>query len=154
MRYNVRLVLLRFAAVLVLVSSSGVALDAHAAGRWCITNDVLLFGNHALATSTSSSATVTNCGDQPWSFTDVSIHSATGPAFHVTTTCTTGMTLGPGQSCSASVVFAPQVAGQTSGALWLRNTTNTPTQLLTFYGRGVEAQAGNSTLLFLPTAAV
>jgi hypothetical protein len=44
------------------------------------------------------------------------------------------------------------VAGQTSGAVWLRNTTNTPDQLLTFYGRGVDPQGGTASLSFAPSA--
>jgi hypothetical protein len=144
--------LLRMA--LVLLALLGAATQAHADGRWCINTDVIQFGNRVVGTSTNSTVTVTNCGDQPWSFTDVSVHTSTGPAFHVNTSCTTGLTLAPTQACTATIQFAPLVAGQTSGALWLRNTTNTPTQLLTFYGRGVDAQASTATLKFVPAAAV
>jgi hypothetical protein len=151
-RHLARYRLLRLA--LVLLALLGPATQAHADGRWCINTDVIQFGNRVVGTSTNSTVTVTNCGDQPWSFTDVSVHTSTGPAFHVNTSCTTGLTLAPTQACTATIQFAPLVAGQTSGALWLRNTTNTPTQLLTFYGRGVDAQASTATLKFVPAAAV
>ena len=145
---------MRVVIVLLMLAGIGAATQAHADGRWCISNDVILFGNQAVGSSTTSNVTVTNCGDQPWSFTDVSVHPATGPAFHVSTSCTTGMSLAPGQACTATIQFAPLVAGQTSGGLWFLNTTSTPTQLLTFYGRGVDAQVGTATLAFVPAAAV
>jgi hypothetical protein len=125
---------------------------AFAAGRICTSDDTLLFGNRAVGTTTTATATVGNCGDAPWSFTDVSVHPATGPAFAVSTSCATGATLAPGEGCSIAVRFAPLGPGQTSGALWLRNTTTTPDQLLTFYGRGVDAQSGSATLAFEPAS--
>ena len=48
------------------------------------------------------------------------------------------------------VTFAPAAPGQVSGGLWLHNTTTTPDQIVTFYGRGVDAQAGTATLEFEP----
>ena len=131
----------------------GTAVPAAAAGRWCITNDTLQFGNQPVGSSSTRHVTVSNCGDAAWSFTDVSVHPATGPAYHLDTTCRTGLSLGAGQACTVDVEFAPLLAGQTSGALWLRNTTSTPTQLLTFYGRGVDAQAATAQLVFNPATA-
>ena len=123
---------------------------AQAAGRFCISADTLLFGNVALGMAPAQSASVVNCGDEPWSFTDVSVHPATGAAFGVTTDCRTGLVLGPEQRCEVGVRFAPRASGETSGGLWLRNTTSTPAQLLTFYGRGIDASAGSTSLSFLP----
>jgi len=148
-RFHARALLL-----LVVIIGAFAAQSAHAAGRWCISNDVLLFGNRAVGSNSTATAVVSNCGDAAWSFTDVSVHSATGPAFHITSTCSTGLSLAPGASCSVTVLFAPLTAGQTSGGVWLHNTTNTPDQLLTFYGRGVDSQQGTATLSFVPTAAV
>ena len=122
----------------------------HAAGRICTSADTLLFGNQPVGSSATQTAAVSNCGDAPWSFTGVSLDSATGPDYHVDTTCATGQTLAPGASCSVSVTFAPRVPGQTSGALWLHNATSTPDQLITFYGRGVDAQAGTAQIRFSP----
>src|SRR4051812_11392135 len=153
MAYNPAVPLLRMLVLVLAFAGAMLTGEASAAGRWCSSSDVVLFGNHAVGSTTTSNVTVTNCGDQAWSFTDVNVHSATGPAFHVSTSCATGLSLAPGQSCTASIVFAPTSTGQTSGALWLRNTTNTPTQLLTFYGRGIDAQVGSATLIFLPAAA-
>jgi hypothetical protein len=46
------------------------------------------------------------------------------------------------------------LAGQTSGALWLHQTSTTPDQLLTFYGRGVSTPvAGTALARFLPALA-
>jgi hypothetical protein len=132
----------------------GAVTDAAANGRICTSNDTFMFGNRALGTNTTATATVTNCGDAPWSFTDVSVHPATGPAFQVSTTCATGLSLAPGATCSVSVRFAPTTPGQTSGGLWLHNTTTTPDQLITFYGRGVDAQTGSASLVFVPASAV
>ena len=137
-----------------LLFAGGAVTDATAAGRICTSNDTFMFGNRALGSTTTATATVTNCGDAPWSFTDVSVHPATGPAFQVSTTCTTGLTLAPGTTCTVSVRFAPTTPGQTSGGLWLHNTTTTPDQLITFYGRGVDAQTGSASLVFVPTSAM
>jgi len=125
---------------------------AQAAGRLCTSSDVINFGARTVGSSTAASATVTNCGDAPWSFTDVSVHPATGPAFAVTTSCASGAVLAPGAQCNVGVVFAPTVAGQTSGGLWLHNSTTTPDQIITFYGRGVDARSGTATLTFEPAA--
>jgi hypothetical protein len=133
-----------------LLSLCFVAASASADGRICATQDVLLFGNVMTGTAPAQSSAVTNCGDAPWSFTDVSIHPATAAAYHVSTTCTTGRTLAPGESCRIDVTFAPVVPGQVSGGVWLHNTTVTPDQIVTFYGRGVDAQAGTATLEFTP----
>ena len=106
--------------------AGGAVTDAAATGRICTSDDTFIFGNRAVGSSTMANATITNCGDASWSFTDVSVHPATGPAFHVSTTCTTGLTLAPGATCTVSVDFAPTTPGQTSGGLWLHNTTTTP----------------------------
>jgi hypothetical protein len=62
--------------------------------------------------------------------------------------------LSPGVSCSVTVTFAPTSVGQTSGGVWLRNTTATPDELVVFYGRGVDARAGTASLSFAPAALV
>ncbi len=140
--------------LLVMLAGIGVAMPAHSDSRLCIVNDVITFGNRFVGTTTSANVAVTNCGDQTLSFTDVSVHPATGPAFHVSTTCATGLALAPGASCMATVQFAPLVTGETSGGLWLRNTTtNNPDELLTFYGRGIDSQAGTASLTFIPAIA-
>jgi hypothetical protein len=126
---------------------------AGAAGQICTSDDTLLFGNREVGSRTTVNATVTNCGDAPWSFTGVSVDPATGPEFQVSTTCTTDATLTPGASCSVTVLFAPATTGQTSGGLWLYNTTATPNELIAFYGRGINAQNGTASLAFVPASA-
>lgn len=138
-----------FAVALTLAGTT----DAVAAGLICTSRDTLIFGNRALGSSTTATSTVTNCGDAPWSFRDISVHPATGPAFHVASTCASGETLAPGAACTVSVTFAPTVPGQTSGGFWLYNTTVNAAQLVTFYGRGVDADAGSATLNFAPSTA-
>jgi len=54
-----RRVLIAFAC---LVFASAAAAQA----RYCLTNDRLLFGNQQVGSVTSASATVSNCGSQPW----------------------------------------------------------------------------------------
>jgi len=112
----------------------------------------MTFGDTMVGASPSMTATVSNCGDQAWQFTDVSLDPATSGEYHVNTSCATGLTLNPGASCKAMITFAPVVPGQVSGGLWLRNTTADSDELLTFYGRGVDAQAGTATLAFVPAA--
>jgi hypothetical protein len=139
---------------LALVLVAGVAAtDAAASGQICTTADTFMFGNRAVGSTTTANATVSNCGDAPWSFTDVSVHPATGPGSDVSATCATGLTLAPGGTCTVSVSFAPTTPGQTSGGLWLHNSTITPDQLITFYGRGVDGQSGSASLTFDPPSA-
>jgi hypothetical protein len=97
--------------------------------------------------------TVSNCGDAAFAFTDVSRHTATSSAFRIAAQCTTGMTLAPGDACTIDVWFEPQAPGQVSGGVWLHNTTSTPDQLVTFYGRATDAQAGTASLDFSPAIA-
>ena len=150
---GVRGALRRIPSFLLLLISLSAAPSVAAQGRFCISPDVLTFGNRTVGTNTTLSATVTNCGSDAWSFTDVSVDPATGPAFHPSTTCSTGLTLAAGSKCSISVLFSPFAPGQTSGGLWLNNTSSTPGPLLAFYGRGVDQQAGSATLAFVPASA-
>jgi hypothetical protein len=138
------------ARALLFALAAGFILDAHAAGRICTSADTLLFGNQLAGTRATQMATVSNCGDSAWTFSGVSLHPATGPAWRVDTTCTTGQMLAPGAACTVSVTFAPVGVGETSGGLWLHNTTSTPDQIVTFYGRGVDARAGSAQIRFSP----
>ena len=138
----VRLVLFLFAAF-----STGTAV---AQPRICISDDVLTFGQRAVDSSTRMTSVVTSCGDAPFTFTGVNVHPATAPAFVISTACATGMTLLPGAFCSIDVTFKPQQAGEVSGGLWLHNSTSTPDQIVTFYGRGVDLRAGTASIIFAP----
>lgn len=125
---DARILRRRMCCAFVLALAGAVATTpAHADGRYCSSRDAVQFGNRALGTSTSASVTISNCGDAPWSFTDVSVHPATAPAFRVSTACATGLVLAPGRSCTIGVEFAPQTPGQVSGAVWLHNSTAFPT---------------------------
>lgn len=108
------------------------------------------FGNQQTGTAVTQSSVVTNCGDAPFTFTGVGTHPATAAAFGIATSCTTGQVLQPAQACSVDVTFAPVTPGQVSGGVWLHNSTSTPDQIVTFYGRGVSAQSGSATLEFAP----
>ena len=143
----------RRALILLLIATGLAATSCANAQGICISADVLVFGNRTVGTNTTMGATVTNCGNAAWSFTEVSVDPATGPAFHPSTTCSTGLSLPAGGQCKISVLFSPFAPGQASGALWLKNSTSTPSQLLTFYGRGVDQQAGTATLSFAPPSA-
>lgn len=141
-------------ALLAVIVGTAFVSPAGASSRICIDKDVIQFGNRFVGTATVVNVAVTNCGDQSLSFTDVSVHPATGSAFHVSTNCATGLVLAPGNSCPVTVQFAPLVTGQTSGGLWLRNSTSEdPDELLTFYGRGIDAQAGTGSITFIPQIA-
>lgn len=145
---------LRLLACLIGVfAACGLAATAYGASRICMSADTLSFGQQPVGSSVSSTVVVANCGDAPFTFTDVSRHSATNAAYRTQTSCSTGMALAPGVQCAATVYFEPTVPGQASGALWFHNTTSTPDQLLTFYGRGVDAQAGTASLVFSPVIA-
>ncbi len=133
--------------VMLVLSATGSAL---AAGRICISRDTMLFGNQQTGTAVMQSAVVGNCGDAPFTLTDVSVHPATAAAFGIATSCKTGLALQPAQTCVVDVTFAPVTPGQVSGGVWLHNTTSTPDQIVTFYGRGVDAQAGSAMLRFSP----
>jgi hypothetical protein len=140
-------------AILALVVMLACAPSALAAARICMSADTFSFGQQQVGTSTSQSMVVANCGDASFSFTDVAPDAANKPGFRIVTSCTTGMMLDPGAECGATVYFEPKAPGQVSGGLWFRNTTSTPDLLLTFYGRGIDAQAGTATLEFAPPLA-
>lgn len=127
--------------------------DVHAASRICMSADTVTFGQRGVGTSTLASVSVSNCGDAAFAFTGVSRHTATNVAYRIDAQCATGMTLAPRDACAIDVYFEPQAPGQASGALWLHNTTSTPDQLLTFYGRAVDARAGTAALEFSPAIA-
>jgi len=139
-------------ALLAIVACAALG-DARAAGLMCIGNDVVQFGNKLVGSYNTAHLTISNCGAQAWSFTGVGLHPATGPAFDVDSTCTTGLTLAPGAHCTVDVIFAPLETGQTSGGYRLQNTSATPNELVTFYGRGVDPRAGTATLAFEPASA-
>ena len=141
---------LGFTRGLVVVAALFVSCLAHAAGRICTSADTLWFGQQEVGTVVSTTVTVRNCGDATFAFTGVSVHPATNAAFHVDAACRTDLSLAPGETCTIDVSFAPTLPGQVSGAVWLHNTTSTPDQLVTFYGRGVDAQAGTAALVFDP----
>jgi hypothetical protein len=126
------------------------ACEAAAQGRFCASQQTLLFGNELVGSSTTANVTIANCGDAPWLFTNVSTDPATRPGWNIGTSCATDVTLGPGATCTVSVTFAPRVTGQTSGGLWLNNTSADPSVLIVFYGRGVDVQAGTASLSFAP----
>ena len=143
----------RASARLAAVVLSALSSTAFADSRICMSADTLSFGQQPVGSSTSATVSVSNCGDAPFSFTDVSRHDATNPAYRTQSSCSTGMTLAPGDACAATVWFEPTLPGQASGALWFHNTTSTPDQLLTFYGRAVDAQAGTAAIAFSPSIA-
>jgi hypothetical protein len=140
-------------ALLLLCASALCSIDAHAGPRICMSADTLTFGQQPAGSSTTAQVVVSNCGDAPFTFTDVAVHSATSSAYRIDSDCVTAMTLSPRDACTIDVHFEPQAAGQASGAVWLHNTTSTPHQLLTFYGRGVDARAGTAVLEFDPPVA-
>ncbi|TMH63987.1 MAG: hypothetical protein E6H55_04730, partial [Betaproteobacteria bacterium] len=70
----------RIARLLLAIAGLAIASSVGAQGRFCASNDTLLFGDRPVGSSTSVTATIGNCGDQPWSFTDVSVDPATGSA--------------------------------------------------------------------------
>ena len=141
----------RLVILLALVVAAG---GAAAQGRFCASRETILFGNAPVGSSNTAQVTVSNCGNAAWSFTDVSIDPATGAGWHVATDCAAGVALAPGAACTVNVTFAPHGTGQTSGGLWLRNTSADGDQLIVFYGRGVDAQAGTASLVFAPAPLV
>jgi hypothetical protein len=130
------------------------ASSADAQGRFCASQEALLFGNQSVGSSSAANITVSNCGNAPWTFTDVAVDPATGEGWNVASGCATGLTLAPGAACNVSVIFTPRGTGQTSGGLWLRNTSADSDQLIVFYGRGVDAEAGTAALSFAPSPLV
>ncbi len=129
----------------------GLACGASAQGYLCASQQTLLFGNESVGSAATADVMISNCGNAPWSFTDVSIDPATGAGWHIAAGCAGGLALAPGAACTFNVTFAPRVTGQTSGGLWLHNTSDDPDVLIAFYGRGVDAQAGTASLSFAPT---
>src|SRR5262249_57835890 len=101
--------------------SRHLASSAAAQARFGASQEALLFGNRAVGSSSAANVTVTNCGNAPWTFTDVSVDPATGAGWNVFSGCTTGLTLVPGAACSVSVTFAPRGTGEASAGLCVRS---------------------------------
>src|SRR4051794_10683426 len=80
---------------------------AFAGARICTTADTLLFGNQAIGTISTQHASVSNCGDAPFTFTGVFPDASNGRAWQVSTGCATAQSLAPGMSCAIDVTFAP-----------------------------------------------
>jgi len=73
---------LRLLACLIGVfAGCGLAATAYGASRICMSADTLSFGQQPVGSSVSSTVVVANCGDAPFTFTDVSRHSATNAAY-------------------------------------------------------------------------
>ncbi len=130
------------------------ACGAAAQGRLCASQQTLIFGNEFIGSSTTANVTISNCGSAPWSFSEVSTDPATGLGWHISSGCTGGLALAPGAACLLNVTFAPRITGQTSGGVWLDNTSSDPSVLIVFYGRGIDAQAGTASLAFSPSPLV
>jgi hypothetical protein len=144
---------MRACLALLAFAASVFVVNAQAAKLMCIDDDVVQFGNRPIGSHTSASISVTNCGSESWSFTNVGVHPATGAAFHIDSTCTTGLVLAPGGACAVNVDFAPFTVGETSGGYVLQNTSSTPSEVATFYGRGIDQRAGTASVVFEPAAA-
>ena len=139
-------------AVLALALFACAVSVAFAQAVFCTDHDTIVFGDRPVGSSATVVVNVSNCGAEAYRLTDVSAHPATGLGFAIAGTCASGLTLAPRESCTVSVRFSPVSPGQQSGAVWLHNTTSTPDQLVTFYGRGTDASAGAARLVFSPAA--
>lgn len=113
-------------------SSSGV--DQSVPGTLSASTSTISFGNVALGSSTTQTATLTastspvtiSSGD--WNGSGFSVSGITFP-----------VTVMPGQSASFTVTFAPQTSGTISGgASFISNAANSPTAEI-FKGTGIES---------------
>ena len=120
-----------------LIALGGFATGAEAAAAVTFTPTSLTFAAQAIGTtSPPQSVSVANTGDAP-----LFINSAAVPNtldFTVVNDGCSGLTLGPGTSCSMSITFNPTASGTRSAALTVTdNAANSPqTAPLTGTGTG------------------
>ncbi len=133
-------------------AGASVISSAHANAHICVDNPEFTFGNRPVGSVSSAESTVTNCGDAALTFSGVEIDPATNAEFQVTTPCTIGLALVPGASCAVTVSFTPTAPGQVSGGVRLLGGSSS-SDVIVFYGRGVDAQAGTAALAFVPPSA-
>ena len=75
------------------------------------------FGNVIVGQSPTYTITLTNTGAGPLAFSGISFGLTTSPGFSFTTTCTVPSTINPGDSCTATVQFAPTYPGASAVSL-------------------------------------
>ncbi|HXJ96266.1 MAG TPA: SBBP repeat-containing protein [Terriglobia bacterium] len=108
---------------IITVSGTGVTQATSAT----VTPTTLVFANTTVGSTTpAQTVTITNTGTSTLDITSISVSGD----FTQTNTCASAPlynTLGPGQSCTASVVFAPTASGSRSGTLSISdNATGSP----------------------------
>jgi P pilus assembly chaperone PapD len=96
----------------------------------------LSFGNISVGSSSSQSVTVSNTGNSSVTISQISL---TGTGF-TDSGVTLPVTLAAGQSLTIPIIFAPTVAGSSSGGItFVSNATNSPTTI-SFSATGVQPQ--------------
>jgi hypothetical protein len=88
------------------------------------------------STSASNIVTITNSGNAPLIFSNA--FSMTGDFASASSgTCKVSVSINPGQSCMASVVFKPTVAGVRSGILSIASNASSSSSIVNLSGTGV-----------------
>ncbi len=108
----------------------------------------LNFGSEVVGASNTLPVTLKNTGNSTVTLSGITISGA-----GITTTGgASGTTIGPGQSATVDVTFAPKVAGLASGSVKMAsNATNSPA-MITVSGDGVAATAHSVVLSWVASA--
>jgi hypothetical protein len=93
----------------------------------------LAFGGTPVGSVPTASVTVTNTGLDAVTMTSATV--TTGP-FSISGSSCAGATLGPGQTCSVTVRFAPATPGSFTGSLTIKDNATPATQKVKLAGQG------------------
>ena len=115
---------------------AGAAVDPPAGPAFSASSTTLTFSNQAVgATSAAQSATVTNSGNAPLTFSGgVQVMGPNASDYKMSSTC--GTSLAPSAQCTVSVAFAPSAAGsRTASVMFNDNAAGSP-QSMNLAGMG------------------
>ena len=123
---------------------AGAAVDPPAGPAFSASSTTLTFSNQAVgATSAAQSATVTNSGNAPLTFSGgVQVMGPNAGDYKMSSTC--GNSLAPSAQCTVSVAFTPSAAGsRTASVMFNDNAAGSP-QSMNLAGMGTAAGVGLS----------
>lgn len=86
-----------------------------ATAQLTVSPGVIALGSVPVGTTTETPVTLTNTGDEPLTLSLYSAFGYNGNFFINPGTCTLGMVLAPGESCTFSVIASPFVVGAIRG---------------------------------------
>jgi hypothetical protein len=107
----------------------------------CLSNANLIFGSTSMgSTSAVQSITITNCGTEVLSITNIGLAGLNTAEFRISADTCSGQTIAVGGTCSFNVAFAPTNTGAEIASVVFSNNTPFNPQIVQLSGGGVSSQ--------------